>query len=391
MASLCPFSCLLAVTAALLLAAPARSDTPAEQYWVYVGTYTGKPSKSKGIYRLAFDPATGKLSDRALAGQASSPSYLAIHPSRQYLYAVGESAKFRGEQAGAVNAFAIDPKTGDLKLLNQESSDGAGPCYITVDRQGTHVLVADYGGGCSAVLPIKEGGRLGEATSVARFKGPGSGVNPKRQEAAHAHSINLDKAGRYAFTADLGLDQVVAYEYDAAKGELALTPSGGTKVAPGSGPRHLDFHPDGKHAYVINELANTITAFDYDGRGELKTIQTISTLPEDYKKTSYAADIHVHPSGKFVYGSNRGHNSIAIFTIDPSTGKLTAAGYQGENVKTPRNFGIDPTGNFLVVANQDGNSLVVFRVNLKTGALEPTGITAAVPAPVCVKFLPIRR
>lgn len=360
----------------------------ANKFWAFVGTYTGKDSK--GIYRFDFEPAGGKLTSRTLAGEASNPSFLAIHPSRKYLYAVGELPSFKGKNGGAVSAFAIDPMTGELSLLNQQPSGGAGPCHIVVDRQGKHALVANYGGGSAAVLPIEDGGKLGEPSCVVQHKG--SGPNPKRQEGPHAHSINLDAANRFAVVADLGLDQVLVYRYDADKGTLTPNDPPAAKVAPGAGPRHFAFHPDGKHAYVINELANTVTAFDYDPQhGTFKEIESITTLPGGFKGTSHCAEVVIHPSGKFLYGSNRGHDSIAVFTIDPETGKLTAAGHQSKGVKEPRNFVVDPTGAYLIVGNQKGNTLSTFRIDTKTGALEPAGEPVEAPVPVCIRFMPAPR
>ncbi len=324
-----------------------------------------------------------------MAAKVANPSFLAIHPTQRFLYAVGEMEQFGGKKGGAVSALSLDPKTGKLALLNQGSSGGGGPCHLVVDSAGKHVLVANYGGGSVEVLAIGEDGKVGEKTAFEQHRG--SSADKSRQEAPHAHSVNLDRANRFAFVADLGLDKIVVYRYDADRG--TLTAAEPASVAAGSGPRHFAFHPDGKHAYVINEMANTLTVFHYDPEnGVLKTLQTVPTLPEGFKGKSWGAEVQVHPSGKFVYGSNRGdrgdNSSIAVFTVNPKSGELTPAGHQADNIKTPRNFGIDPTGNFLVVANQDGDSLVVFRINPTTGALEPTGQTVQVSKPVCVKFVP---
>lgn len=367
-----------------------KAEAPAskpERAWVFLGTSTGP--KSKGIYRCTMDLTTGRLGEPELAAEVANPSFLAIHPSRRFLYAVGEMEQFGGKKGGAVSAFRLDPKTGKLALLNQASSGGAGPCHLVVDRAGKHVLVANYGGGSAAVLAVGEDGKLGQQTEFVQHQG--SSVDKSRQEGPHAHSINLDAANRFAFVADLGLDRVMVYRYNADKGTLIPSEHGPANVVPCSGPRHFAFHPDGKHAYVINEMALTITAFSYDPEnGVLKAVQTVSTLPEGTPKDKSfsTAEVQVHPSGRFVYGSNRGHNSIAIFSVKPKTGELTPAGHQAENIKTPRNFGIDPTGSFLLVANQDGDSLNVYRIHPKTGALEPTGQTVKVPMPVCVKFVP---
>ena len=366
-----------------VIAAPA-AEKP-DKLWVYIGTYTG--GKSKGIYRCALDVATGKLSEPTLAAETVNPTFLAIHPSNHSLYAVGEIGNFGGEKSGAVNAFRLDPKSGALKPLNAKPSGGAGPCHVIVDRQGKNVLVANYGGGSASVLRIEADGRLGERTAFTQHDGKGS--DPARQEAPHAHSINLDAANRFAVVADLGLDKVFVYRFDADKGSLEKNDPSFVALAPKSGPRHFAFHPNGRYAYVINEMANTVTAMKYDAeQGSLKKIQTISTLPEGYKGATWTAEVQVHPSGKFLYGSNRGHNSIAIFTIDEKTGKLTSAGRQAKGIKVPRNFGIDPTGQWMLVANQDGDSIVVFRIDPKTGALEATAEKVEVAKPVCVKFVP---
>jgi 6-phosphogluconolactonase len=371
----------LMVGAFAVAAEPASSG----KLWVYAGTYTG--GKSKGIYRLELDLASGKLSAATLAGKAVNPSFLAIHPSGRFLYSVDEISNFHGARVGALSAFAIDPKTGNLTLLNQQSSGGAGPCHVTVDRAGKHVMAANYGGGSAVVAALNPDGQLGPQTAFVQHKG--TGPDKARQEGPHAHSINLDAANRFAFVADLGLDRVFVSRYDAAKGTLTPNDPPAAVLAPGSGPRHFAFHPDGRHAYVINEMKLTVTAFDYDpAKGVLTTIQTESTLPKGtpWSKDYSTAEVQVHPSGKFLYGSNRGHDSIAIFTID-AAGKLTPAGHQSHQVKTPRNFGIDPTGRYLLVANQGASTIVVFRIDPQTGALTPTGSVAQVPVPVCVRFM----
>jgi 6-phosphogluconolactonase len=352
---------------------------------VYIGTYTG--AKSKGIYLSQLDLKTGKLSEPELAGEVDNPSFLAIHPSRRYLYAVGEVSNFGGQKAGAVSAFSIDAKTGQLTLLNQQSSGGTGPCHLVVDRQGKNVLAANYGGGSVCVLPIDGHGRLGSTTAFIQHEG--SGANPQRQAQPHAHSINLDAANHFAVAADLGLDKVLVYRFDAEKGTLAPNDPPFTAVAPGAGPRHFAFHPSGHYAYVINEIHLTVTAFTYDAEhGVLKEIQTLSTLPAGTEtKGLSTAEVQVHPSGKFLYGSNRGHDTIAIFGIDQHTGKLTAVGHKPTGGKTPRNFALDPTGTFLLAENQSSGTIVVFRIDQKTGELEATGHSIEVPSPVCVRMM----
>jgi 6-phosphogluconolactonase len=373
-------------TLLMLSSGMARAEEArASKLWVYVGTYTQKDSK--GIYRFDMDPETGKLTNRTVAAETKDPSFLAVHPSRKFLYAVGEVNAIGGKKGGGVSAFAIDGKTGDLKALNQQSSVGEGPCHLVVDKDGKCVLAANYGGGSAVVLPIKKDGSLGEHSSFHQHKG--HSVNKDRQEAPHAHSINLDPANRFAFVADLGLDAVVVYRFNAENCTLANNDTPSAAVSPGAGPRHFAFHPNGKLAYVINELHNTVTGFRYDAeKGTLAKIQTITTLPKDFTGTSYTAEVVVHPSGKFLYGSNRGHNSIAVFSVNADSGELTAAGHQAEDIKEPRNFNIDPSGKFCLVANQNADNIVVFAIDATTGALKPTGIKVEVPVPVCVKFVP---
>jgi 6-phosphogluconolactonase len=382
------FVAMLPANAVPASAAPATAAGKLEKVRVYVGTYTGKGSK--GIYRLDLDLATGKLSNLELAAESTNPSFLAINPSERAVYAVNEIDNFGGKKAGAISAFAIDARTGNLTNINQQTSGGPGPCHLIVDKSGKRVLCANYGGGSVEVIPIDLRGRLVEPSSFVQHKG--KSADPARQEGPHGHSINVDAANRFAVVCDLGLDKVLVYRFDPEKGTLTPNDPPGYDCKPGSGPRHFAFHPDGKHAYAINELACTITAFDYDAdKGVLKEIQAISTLPEGVKKEkNYStAEVQVHPSGKFLYGSNRGHNTIAAFAIDADTGKLTLVGHQGKGIKTPRGFGMDPTGTFMLVGNQDGGSVVEFRIDPKTGELKETGITAEIDSPVCVKMIPL--
>jgi 6-phosphogluconolactonase len=364
----------------ILSALSVRADEPkAEKMRVYIGTYTS--GKSKGIYRADLDLKTGALSEPTLAVETRDPSFLAIHPSHQFLYAVGEGG------GKGISAFAIE-KDGDLKLLNAESVKGSGPCHISLDKEGKHAFVANYGSGSIACLPIGADGKLGEASSAIQHKG--SSVDPGRQKEPHAHSINLDPANKFVFAADLGLDKVLVYRFDPANGKLTPNDPPHATVAPGSGPRHFAFHPSGKYAYVINEMLLTVTGFTYDAdKGVLKEIQTISTVPAP-KKGGSTAEIVVHPSGKFLYGSNRGHNTIAIFKIDEETGKLTLVGHQGKTIKEPRNFAIEPTGRFLLVGNQNGASVSVFRIDQKSGELELVGEPVSVPNPVCIRFMAVK-
>lgn len=367
-----------------VLGLPAQAE--AQQLWVYIGTYTGdKPEDSRGVYRAEFNSATGDLSKPVLASEVNSPSFLAIHPSGRFLYAVGETADFGGVKSGSVNAFAIDAKTGNLELLNRQPSGGGGPCHIVVDRSGNNALVANYGGGSCESLPIRENGELGEPKCVIQHQG--SGVNRERQEGPHAHSINLDCANRFAFCADLGLDKVLVYRFDAGAGTLTPNEPPSYDGEPGAGPRHFAFHPNGRLAYLNNEMASSVTALKYNAdKGVLSRIHTTSTLPAPHRGNSTAETV-VHPSGKFLYVSNRGHNSIAIFQIDEETGRLTAAGHQGDGIRVPRNFNIDPSGKWLLVANQQGHNVNVFSIDQDTGELKPSGTTVHVPSPVCIGFL----
>jgi 6-phosphogluconolactonase len=380
-------------TAAALLPTATSADEAKGTLSVYVGTYT-RGSKSKGIYRITFDPKTGELSDPVVAGETVNPTFLALHPTGKFLYAVGEVEDFgkSKKRVGGVSAFAIDDK-GDLTLLNAQSSGGGGPCHVITDKAGKNVLVANYGGGSCGVLPIDADGKLAKMSSFRQHEG--RGVDKSRQEGPHAHSINLAPDEKFAFVADLGLDQIIYYRYDGKKGTITPTRQGaripgrpGSVSTPaGGGPRHFTFHPNGKFAYTNNEMGSSVTAMTYDAEaGKLEPIQTITTLPKATKGNS-TAEILVHPSGKFLYCSNRGHNSIAVFAIDPETGKLTAKGHQGEGINVPRNFVFAPGGKFCLVANQEGHSVIVFRVNAETGALEPTKTKVEVQAPVCLRFL----
>jgi len=361
--------------------------TAAETMWVYVGTYTSGKTPDEGIHLLELDLRSGRLTVKGVAAKLIDPSFLAIHPTQKYLYSVNELSEFQGRQGGGVSALAVDPTSGRLTLLNQQSSMGSGPCHLVVDRAGKNVLVANYGGGSVACLPIQPDGRLSPASSFIQHEG--KSLNPGRQEGPHAHSINLDLANRFAFAADLGLDKILIYRFDSEQGILTPHDPPFAAVAPGSGPRHFAFHPEGRFAYVINEMANTVTAFSYNPtQGLLTEIQTISTLPPDFKETSYTAEILVHPSGKFVYGSNRGHDSIAIFQVDPDSGKLTPVGHQPTMGKFPRNFALDPTGTYLLAENQDSDSIVVFRVDPGSGGLTQVGEPVTIPKPVCIRMIP---
>lgn len=355
--------------------------------WVYVGTNT-QNGKSRGIYRFRFDPATGEATDPELAAETSNPTFVAIHPGGRHLYSVNAVADFGGGKTGSLSAFSLDPRTGALALLNQQPSGGPGPCHVITDRAGKHVLTANYVGGSAAVLKIQPDGSLSARTCVVQHSG--SGHDPKRQEGPHAHSINLDAAERFAFVADLGLDQVKIYRFDPAAGTLTPHEPPFAGTAPGAGPRHFAFHPTGRFAYVINELNSTVTAFRYDpSAGRLTPFQAVSTVPEGFTGENYTAEVRVHPSGRFLYGSNRGHDSLAIFRIDPETGQVSPLGHQSTFGKWPRNFTFDPSGEWVIAGNQDSDTVRFFRLNTGTGALTPAGRELRCPVPICFRTLPV--
>jgi 6-phosphogluconolactonase len=371
--------CGLAVAGAA--AAPAKAKPGKVR--VYIGTYTS--GASKGIYRLELDAKTGALTPVGEPAVTVSPSFLAFHPNGRFLYAVNETGDARTDPPGGVSAFAIDAKTGALAFLNRQTSGGAAPCHLWLDPQGRHLLVANYYGGNVEVLPVEADGRLGTPSQVLQHEGRGPHAH---QEGPHAHAVKLDASGTLALVADLGLDLLVAYRYDAAQGRLTPYEAGTSKMASGAGPRHFTFDPQGRVVYVLNELNATITALSFDVASRtFAELQTVPTLPADFKGENSAAEIVVRPDGRFVYASNRGHDSIAIFAVDAATGKLTPAGHQSTLGKTPRNFAIDPTGTFLLAANQQSDSIVVFRIDARTGGLTAVGKPVHVPTPVCVRMV----
>ena len=379
--------CLLILTAffAPVLMAPLLSGA---EYLMYVGTYTNQGSK--GIYAWRFDPAAEKFTPLGLAVATPDPSFLAPHPNGRILYAVNEISHFQHmANTGSVSAFAIDPATGKLRLLNQQASLGDGPCHLALDHEGRCVIVANYNNGSIASYPISKDGLLNQ--SVAFFQNKGSGAIPHRQDGPHAHCVAVAPDNRFALVADLGLDEVLIYHLNAATAAMVVNEPRFVKVAPGSGPRHLAFHPNGKLVYLINEMASTIITFSYDAKaGTLHELQTVSTLPKDYKGANDTAELQVHPSGKFLYGSNRGADNIAVFAIDPSSGTLKPVEHVSTQGKTPRNFSIDPTGAFLIAANQASNNMVVFRIDQASGRLKPTGQVLNALSPVCVTFVPVK-
>jgi 6-phosphogluconolactonase len=372
-------TCAVAATAAMAVAA---AKAP-KKIRVYVGTYTS--GDSKGIYRLELDAKTGALTPVGEPTEAVSPSFLAFHPGGRFLYAVNETGDARTDPPGGVSAFAIDGRTGGLAFLNRQTSGGPAPCHLWVDPQGRHLLVANYWGGSVEVLPIEADGRLGSPVQLMRHEG--RGPHPARQDGPHAHAVQVAPGGTLALVADLGLDLLVGYRYDAARGRLTPYEAGSAKMAAGAGPRHFAFDPRGRVAYVLNELNATVTALRYDAAAQsLRELQTVTTLPEGFQGENTTAEIVVRPDGRFVYASNRGHDSLAIFAVDVETGRLTPAGHQPTLGRWPRNFAIDPTGTFLLAANQKSDSVVVFRIDPIKGGLTPVGQPVRVPSPVCVRM-----
>jgi 6-phosphogluconolactonase len=355
------------------------------QYFAYVGTYTQEGSDSKGIYAYRFDSETQKLAPIGLAAQTINPSFLAVAPNQRFLYAVNEISNYQGQKSGAVSAFAIDPATGKLTLLNQVASRGTDPCYITVDKTGKYVLVANYTSGSYAVFPIREDGGLGESSSFVQHTG--HGTNPQRQEGPHAHSIDLSPDNRFAIVDDLGLDETTTYPFDSSNGSLDASDARIAKADPGAGPRHFAFSPNGKFGYVLHEMGSTITAYSFNAAtGTLSPLQTISSIPKTFSKLDESAEIQVAPSGKFLYASNRGHDSIAVFAIDSTTGMLTLVEYVPTKGASPRSFEIAPGGRLLFAANEKSDNIVLFSINPRSGRLAPTGKVLNISQPVCVKF-----
>lgn len=354
------------------------------QCLIYVGTYTH--GKSKGIYACRMDLATGALSGPELMAETPNPTFLAMDQKHRRLYAVNEIGNYGGKQAGSIEAFSIDSDSGKLTSLGGHSSIGTGPCHIILDHGQRHALVANYGSGSIAVFPIQADGRVGDETTF--IQDTGKGINTSRQEGPHAHCMVLDAGGRFVFACDLGTDKVMVYRYDSSHGTLVPNEPPFARMKDGAGPRHLAFSPGEHYAYVLNELDSTITVFAYDRRrGSLSQLQNISMLPDGFKRENTAAEVEVHPSGKFLFASNRGNDSIAVFAIDRGTGRLTCVQDCPTQGKTPRHFVIDPTGHRLVVANQDSDNLVVFAIDPESGRLTKTGQTLEVPSPVCVTFM----
>ena len=348
----------------------------------YVGTYTND-GRSEGIYRLLVNGTTGVLRLDGVAAKSANPSYLAIHPNGRVLYAVNELAEFQGKPTGGVSAFAIGARD-RLRLLNQQESQGKAPCYVSVDRKGRFVFVANYTGGSIASIPVRRDGGLSVARTVVNHKG--TGPDPVRQTSPHAHCIIPDPSGRYVLAVDLGIDAILTYLLDEKTGTITVSDTGAA-VKPGAGPRHLTFHPNGRFAYLANELDSTLSVFTYDaGRGALEEIDVTDAAPGGTVQGNHPADIHVAPSGRHVYISNRGEDTIAVFAIDAATGKVTAVEQVSTGGKSPRSFALDPSGRWLLAANQRSDSIVGFAVDRESGRLTATGHQVEVATPVCIKF-----
>ena len=373
----------------------AATESHHNKYLLFVGTYTEK--ESKGIYAYRFDSATAELTPLGVAAETTNPSFLTIDRSGHFLYAVDETQEYKGEKSGAVSAFSINRQTAKLTLLNTVSSRGADPCYIAFDKTGKYLLLANYTGGNVAVFPVAPDGRLGQASSIIADQGT-SGPNKERQDAPHSHWIEASADNRFAYVADLGLDRVLIYRFDAAKGALAeasyadsLAPhasdSSSVTLTPGSGPRHVALSGNSHFMYILGEMDSTVTVIARDVKNTFREVQRISALPAGFSGENTAAEIAIHPNGKYLYTSNRGDDSIAAFSINSRKGTLTQVGRFPTRGKTPRNFAIDPTGKLLLVANQDSSTIVVFRIDPGTGRLTPAGLPIHVPAPVCLKFV----
>jgi 6-phosphogluconolactonase len=365
---------------------------------VFIGTYTdpilfgtGKilQGKGEGIYVYRLDRSSGALDFVSKTTGVTNPSYLAFDVTQKFMYVVNELKTYEDKPTGTVGAFAVDAKMGKLEFLNRQLTHGTDPCHVLVDKQRKHVFVANFMSGSVCVLPVRDDGSLGEASDFIQHQG--SSIDPVRQKGPHAHSVTLDASNRFAFVPDLGLDRLMVYRFDPKRGMLEANAVPWIKMKPGAGPRHVSFHPGNRLAYLVNELDSTVVVLSFDGRvGTFEHLQTVPTLPEGFGIESTCADIQVSPSGTFVYASNRGHDSIVIYRIDPLAGRLSYVGHEPTQGKTPRSFGIDPTGMFLLAANQDSDTVVTFRIDSDSGKLRPTGHVMQVPTPVCVKFLTAR-
>ncbi|MEW6750077.1 MAG: lactonase family protein [Candidatus Latescibacterota bacterium] len=359
------------------------AEEGSNQILAYIGTFANDPQK--GIYLLGVDPRTGELEPRGHVPGLASPFFLALDPLGRCLYAAEAAGDDDGQRDGEIAAYAVDPAGGGLTLLNRQPSCGRLPCYVSIHPSGRWLLAGNYMSGSVALLPIAADGRLGAATDVAQHAG--SGPNAERQEGPHVHCAVQDPSGRFAYAADLGIDRLMIYRIDAERGKLSPADPPWVQTRPGAGPRHFACHPDGRHAYLINELDSTLVAYACDGAsGRLTEVQTVSALPAGYSGESFCADVQVHPSGRFLYGTNRGHDSVVVFAVDASSGQLSLIGHESTQGQYPWNLGLLPDGSLLLVANHGGDSVVSFRVDRLSGRLRPTGHRALVPKAVCVRL-----
>jgi 6-phosphogluconolactonase len=362
--------------------------TQSNQPLVFVGTYTGRlghvDGKAEGIYTCRLDPASGALTQVSMIGEIVNPSFLTLDPQGRYLYAVSEVKEFQGQEGGGVYAYAVDPQSGALTQLNAQPTRGTDPCHLSVDATGKWVLVANYSSGSVIIYPILDDGRLGEATDFKQHEG--SSINPQRQQGPHAHAFVIGPDNRFAYAPDLGMDKVMIYQLDLTNGKLLPGSQPWVQTEPGGGPRHFDIHPNRKFAYCNLEIGNKVVVFAYEeSSGGLTEIQALPTLPADFSGRSHTADLHVHPNGRFLYVSNRGHDSIAMYAIDQTNGTLTFLGTESTQGQTPRNFAIDPTGTLLLAANQNSSTVAAYQIDQQSGKLTPTGQVSTVPTPVCLK------
>jgi 6-phosphogluconolactonase len=377
-----------AVPALLTIAILGVLSSPimAESVRVYVGTYTNG-TKSEGIYRFDLDTATGKATEPVLAAKVTNPSFLAVHKDGKHVYAVNEIDNQNGKKTGGMTAFEIEAD-GDLKQLNAVETDGGAPCHITIDPTGKFAFFANYGGGSSGAIAIEADGSLGKITSFVQHEG--KSVNPQRQQGPHAHSINSHPSGKFVYVADLGLDKVLIFAFDSETGKMTPAKPDHVAVKPGAGPRHFAIAPGGKRAYVINEIGNTVVAFDVNGEtGELTATQTIPTLGDEYLGKSFTAEVVAHPNGKYVYGSNRGYHSIATFAVEPDGSLKEIGNYMADTIDTPRNFALDPSGKWMLIEGQNTGLIEIHAIDPAVGKPGPKPVTTVkVPTPVCVRFLP---
>jgi len=366
----------------LVLAALLASAVMAQL--MYVGTYT--EGTSKGIYAYRLDSKTGKLASLGLVAETPDPTFVALHPSGKFLYAVNEVTSYQGKKAGSVTSYSVDHATGKLTQLNQVSTQSPGPCHLIVDATGKTLMVANYFGGSFTSFAIASDGKLGEAASFIQLQG--SGVNKDRQSAPHGHSVNLPKSNKFMLGADLGTDKIMIFNLDAPNGKITPHDPPSASVKPGSGPRHLVIAPDQKHVYVLNEMGSSVSTFTYDpATAAMKLIDDVSALPADFKGESTGAEIAIDTAGKFVYSSNRGHDSIAVFAVDKGSGKLSLIQNQSTGGSQPRSFILDPSGNYLIAGNQKTNTMTTFKVDKSSGKLTATGDKYDLGAPVTFVFL----